>query len=64
LAIFETWPIALIVASLALGLVVGSFLNVVAYRLPIMLERAWRAEIAVAADGTPAADPERSFASR
>jgi leader peptidase (prepilin peptidase)/N-methyltransferase len=59
LAIFETWPIALIVASLALGLVVGSFLNVVAYRLPIMLERAWRAEIAVAADGTPAADPER-----
>jgi leader peptidase (prepilin peptidase)/N-methyltransferase len=26
-----------------LGLVVGSFLNVVIYRLPIMLEREWRA---------------------
>ena len=28
----------------ALGLVVGSFLNVVIYRLPIMLEREWRAQ--------------------
>ena len=27
-----------------LGLVVGSFLNVVIYRLPIMLEREWRAQ--------------------
>ncbi len=25
-----------------LGLVVGSFLNVVIYRLPVMLERGWR----------------------
>ena len=29
-----------------LGLVVGSFLNVVIYRLPIMLERDWRAQAA------------------
>ena len=27
-----------------LGLMVGSFLNVVIYRLPIMLERAWKQE--------------------
>ena len=27
-----------------LGLIVGSFLNVVIYRLPIMLELAWQAE--------------------
>jgi len=27
---------------LVLGLVVGSFLNVVIYRLPVMLERSWR----------------------
>ena len=33
----------LVVAGL-LGLVVGSFLNVVAYRLPVMMERAWRAQ--------------------
>src|ERR1700679_2924033 len=29
-----------------LGLIVGSFLNVVIYRLPIMLERDWRAQAA------------------
>ena len=33
----------LVVAGL-LGLMVGSFLNVVAYRLPVMMERAWRAQ--------------------
>ena len=31
---------------LVLGLVIGSFLNVVIHRLPIMLERRWRAECA------------------
>jgi leader peptidase (prepilin peptidase) / N-methyltransferase len=55
LTIFEIWPPALFITSLALGLVVGSFLNVVAYRLPIMMERAWRAEIASADGATPAA---------
>ncbi len=34
---------ALLVVAVLLGLVVGSFLNVVAYRVPIMMERAWRA---------------------
>lgn len=29
-----------------LGLMVGSFLNVVIHRLPIMLERAWRSQCA------------------
>jgi leader peptidase (prepilin peptidase)/N-methyltransferase len=42
--IFEVWPFALLVVAALLGLVVGSFLNVVAYRLPIMMERAWRAQ--------------------
>jgi leader peptidase (prepilin peptidase)/N-methyltransferase len=32
--------------SLALGLCIGSFLNVVIHRLPKMMERAWRAECA------------------
>lgn len=32
--------------SALLGLVIGSFLNVVIYRLPIMLERAWHQECA------------------
>ncbi|RMD71447.1 MAG: prepilin peptidase [Gammaproteobacteria bacterium] len=39
------WPLLLLSAAL-LGLVVGSFLNVVIHRLPIMLERRWRRECA------------------
>ncbi|HJR68714.1 MAG TPA: A24 family peptidase [Gammaproteobacteria bacterium] len=42
--IFEAWPVVLFIVAAVLGLVVGSFLNVVAYRVPIMLERAWRAQ--------------------
>jgi leader peptidase (prepilin peptidase) / N-methyltransferase len=42
--IFEAWPVTLLVVAGLLGLVVGSFLNVVAYRLPVMMERAWRAQ--------------------
>ena len=30
--------------AVVLGLLVGSFLNVVVYRLPVMMERAWRAQ--------------------
>lgn len=32
----------LIIATIVLGLLVGSFLNVVIYRLPVMMRRAWR----------------------
>lgn len=42
--IFEAWPVALFIVAGILGLVVGSFLNVVAYRLPVMMEREWREE--------------------
>jgi leader peptidase (prepilin peptidase) / N-methyltransferase len=57
-----------------LGLVIGSFLNVVIYRLPIMLERDWRAQAAEllprvdstathglkgSTDSTAQTDPER-----
>ena len=42
--IFEAWPLALLVVAALVGLCVGSFLNVVAYRIPIMMERAWRAQ--------------------
>jgi leader peptidase (prepilin peptidase)/N-methyltransferase len=38
--------------AIVFGLVIGSFLNVVVHRLPIMLERAWRADVAEAS-GTP-----------
>lgn len=39
-------PLLLATAAGLLGLVVGSFINVVSYRLPIMLEREWRAQCA------------------
>ena len=42
--LFEIFPWAAWVFAGLLGLVVGSFLNVAAYRVPIMLERAWRAQ--------------------
>jgi leader peptidase (prepilin peptidase)/N-methyltransferase len=34
--------------AVVIGLVVGSFLNVVAHRLPVMMQRAWQAELAEA----------------
>jgi leader peptidase (prepilin peptidase)/N-methyltransferase len=40
--IFEAWPLSLPISVFILGLLVGSFLNVVAHRLPIMMQRAWR----------------------
>ncbi len=40
------------------GLLIGSFLNVVIHRLPLMLERQWRAQCADLAGQAPAALPE------
>jgi leader peptidase (prepilin peptidase) / N-methyltransferase len=55
IALLSQSPAAFAAVALLLGLVVGSFLNVVIYRLPVMLERDWRRECA-ALDGreTPA----------
>lgn len=40
--VLVSYPAALIGGSIVLGLLVGSFLNVVVYRLPIMLQREWK----------------------
>lgn len=37
-------PLAYLIGALLLGLIVGSFLNVLVHRLPIMLDRQWRDE--------------------
>jgi len=37
-------PLAFVICALVLGLLVGSFLNVVIYRLPIMLDRDWKSQ--------------------
>jgi leader peptidase (prepilin peptidase)/N-methyltransferase len=44
--IFEVWPFALFIVIGLLGLLAGSFLNVVAYRVPIMMELEWREQCA------------------
>lgn len=38
------YPLAFVIFALVLGLVIGSFLNVVVWRLPKMLEREWRVQ--------------------
>ena len=42
----QALPWLFILAAGILGLLVGSFLNVVIYRLPVMMEREWRAQCA------------------
>jgi leader peptidase (prepilin peptidase)/N-methyltransferase len=42
IAVFQQEPWLLPLVLLTLGLVVGSFLNVVIYRLPVMMEAQWR----------------------
>jgi leader peptidase (prepilin peptidase)/N-methyltransferase len=61
LSLLQDSPALLGTVALILGLLVGSFLNVVIYRLPIMLERQWR-EQAQSSDGeTAAAKPAPKF---
>jgi leader peptidase (prepilin peptidase)/N-methyltransferase len=50
-------PVALAIVAAVVGLCVGSFLNVVIYRLPRMMEAQWRAECA-ALEGREAPPPE------
>ncbi len=50
-------PALLVAASAVLGLVIGSFLNVVIHRLPRMMERNWRAECASLLDSGLAGAP-------
>lgn len=53
---FEQNPVWLLSVAGVLGLMVGSFLNVVVHRLPIMMERAWREECADIAAQPPRSD--------
>jgi len=44
--LMEQVPALLYAFVTVLGLLIGSFLNVVIYRLPIMMEREWKADCA------------------
>ena len=52
-------PALFIIFTMLLGLLVGSFLNVVIYRVPVMMENTLRAECAALAN--PAAPPPPTF---
>jgi leader peptidase (prepilin peptidase)/N-methyltransferase len=53
--LFTQSPIIFVVVTFAFALVIGSFLNVVIHRLPIMMEREWREQCDEIA-GMPASD--------
>lgn len=42
--ILTLYPMAFVIAAMLVGLLIGSFLNVVIWRLPKMLDREWRQE--------------------
>jgi leader peptidase (prepilin peptidase) / N-methyltransferase len=56
-ALLAASPTSFVLVCLLLGLLVGSFLNVVIYRLPVMLDRQWRADCAELQGTTAAAAP-------
>lgn len=59
LSVLKTSPAWLVAACTLLGLCVGSFLNVVIYRLPKMMEAAWKRECAEINGVEP--PPEETF---
>jgi leader peptidase (prepilin peptidase)/N-methyltransferase len=58
LAALSASPTFFISTALVVGLLVGSFLNVVIYRVPVMLEREWQEQCAQLAQPADAATPD------
>ena len=54
----KAYPALAIGSALLLGLMVGSFLNVVIYRLPLMMEREWKQECRLLLDVESGDDPQ------
>jgi len=63
IGLLQSSPAVLIAVCVLFGLIIGSFLNVVIYRLPVMLEREWRAQCREFLDpGKPNEEsPEEAF---
>ncbi len=57
LELLQTVPAAFVVACLILGLMVGSFLNVVIHRLPKMMDRGWHQQCSELRGEEPVATP-------
>ncbi|NIL94534.1 MAG: prepilin peptidase [Woeseiaceae bacterium] len=58
---FTEMPVAFVAVAFAFALVIGSFLNVVIYRLPIMMQRDWRDQCDELKDELPDNLPEGRF---
>jgi len=54
--LFQSTPAAFVAVAAVVGLMVGSFLNVVVHRLPKMMEREWQAQCAELRGEVPAAE--------
>ncbi len=60
-SLLQQSPIALAAAAFVFGLLVGSFLNVVIHRLPLMLERQWHAQCRELLEQNTAAEADEPF---
>ena len=59
ISLFEQQPVLFLGTLFVLGAVVGSFLNVVIYRLPIMMQREWRHDCLEFLEQTPDAEVDK-----
>lgn len=59
--IFSETPLAFVAVAFAFALLIGSFLNVVIYRLPIMMQREWRDQCEELREVLPDDLPEDKF---
>jgi len=57
--LFEQQPVFYLASLFILGSVVGSFLNVVIYRLPVIMQREWRQDCLEFLDRAAATEPEK-----
>lgn len=58
--VFVLYPSVALISATVLGLLVGSFLNVVIYRLPKMLQSEWRSQCCELLEQTPP-EPQKTF---
>ena len=59
--VFTEMPLAFVAVAFAFALMIGSFLNVVIYRLPIMMQREWRDQCKELQEDLPDDLPEGRF---
>ncbi len=58
LSVFDQYPAVYLACLFVIGLTVGSFLNVVIYRLPVMMQREWKRDCLEFLEQPPLAEDE------